>query len=183
MIFSQSELRTLGTIPVTRTFSMVNESLTKIAENMRYVFLSHSNLDSELAKGLVNKVRRLGINVYFDLYDSSLTLPPSGDTAKKLRTRIKNATHFILLATKNSVTVSRWCPWELGCADGFAIPISIAQTKDEKGQEWGAEYLKLYHSIEILNDKNHVSHMARIHPRNSGNSVQNFKNWCDSSLL
>lgn len=181
MIFTQHDLRTLGQKPIAN--SLLKEASENFSERTQYVFLSHSNLDSDLAKGFVNKVRSFGINVYFDLYDSTLILPPDRNTAVKLRTRIKNATHFILLATKNSVTVSRWCPWELGCADGFAIPISIVQTKDEKGQEWGAEYLELYHSIEILNDKNHVSHMARIHPRTSGNSVQNFRNWCDSSLL
>ena len=183
MVFSQSELRTLGTIPVTRTFSMVNESLTKSAESMRYVFLSHSNLDSELAQGLVNKARQLGINVYFDLYDSSLTLPPSADTANKLRVRIQKACHFILLATVNSVQKSKWCPWELGCADGNSIPISIAQTKDDSGNTWGAEYLSLYHSVEIMNAQGGSLRMARMKPRSAYSTTLSFDNWFNSYTM
>lgn len=179
MIFSQHELRALGQKPSSMTFSLVNEA----AGNLRYVFLSHSNLDSEMAKGFVNRVRSLGINVYFDLYDSSLPQPPNADTASKLRNRISNAAHFILLATKNSVMLSRWCPWELGCADGFHVPISIAQTKDEEGKEWGAEYLQLYSSIEIRSDVGYRQRLARMHPRGRFEVTSRFGNWCDSLML
>ncbi len=185
MVFSQTELRTLGQKPISRTFSMVNESLLRASSaKTPYVFLSHSSLDSDMAKGFVNKARDLGITVYFDLYDSTLQLPPSGDTAEKLRARIKHSSHFILLATRNSVASSRWCPWELGCADGFCIPISIAQTKDENGQNWGAEYLQLYHSIEIGIDSSfNQRRMARMRPRTMNESTSQFNNWCNSLIL
>ena len=180
MTFSQRELRALGTASATHTFALVNESLTKSAENGRYIFLSHSNLDSELARGFVNKARQLGINVYFDLYDSTLTLPPSADTANKLRVRIQNASHFILLATVNSVQKSKWCPWELGCADGNNIPISIAQTMDDSGNTWGAEYLSIYHSVEIMNAQGFGLRMARMKPRGASGSTLSFDNWFNS---
>lgn len=182
MIFTQHDLRTLGQKPIAN--SLIKEASENFSERAQYVFLSHSNLDSDLAKGFVNKARSLGIKVYFDLYDSTLTLPPSGDTAEKLRTRIKYSAHFILLATKNSVTVSRWCPWELGCADGFHVPISIAQTIDAAGNEWGAEYLQLYHSIEIMIDSTYKQqHMARMRPRNVNESTSHFNNWCNTLML
>ena len=117
----------------------------------------------------------MGIQVYFDLYDSTLSLPPSSDTAIQLKSKIKYANHFILLATKNSVVESRWCPWEVGCADGFKVPISIAQTKDEFGQEWGAEYLQLYHSIDIRLVGGTSEHVARLNPRrNNSFSIERW---------
>ena len=177
MTFSQRELRALGTEPAPHTFSLVNESLTKAAESGRYIFLSHSNLDSNLATGCVKMVRRLGVNVYFDLYDSTLTLPPSEDTANKLRLRIQKAFHFILLATENSVRQSRWCPWELGCADGNVVPISIARTKDDTGKEWGAEYLRLYHSLEIKTDRSYSQRIARMMPIVESNGSPRFEKW------
>ncbi len=182
MVFSQNDLWLMGQKPIVNF--LFKEASEHVLVRTQYVFLSHSNLDSDLAKGFVNKVRSFGIQVYFDLYDSSLTLPPSGDTAEKLRTRIKNAAHFILLATKNSVTSSRWCPWELGCADGFHVPISIAQTIDAAGNEWGAEYLQLYHSIEIMIDSTYKQqHMARMRPRNVNESTSHFNNWCNTLML
>lgn len=177
MTFSQRELRALGAEPAPHTFALVNESLTKSAESGRYIFLSHSNLDSDLARGFVYKAQRLGVNVYFDLYDSTLTLPPSADTANKLRLRIQKAFHFILLATENSVQESRWCPWELGCADGNHIPISIARTKDDTGKEWGAEYLQLYHSIELKTYQTYSQRMARMMPLVESNGTPRFEKW------
>ena len=182
MIFSQHDLRTLGQKPIVNP--LFEGASKNFSERTQYVFLSHSNLDSDLAKGFVNKACSLGIKVYFDRYDSTLTLPPSGDTAEKLRTHIKNSSHFILLATKNSVAVSRWCPWELGCADGFCIPISIVQTKDENGQAWGAEYLQIYHSIEIKIDLfSKQQRMARMRPRTINESTSQFDNWCNSLMM
>lgn len=180
MTFSQHELRSLGTIPTTNVVALANESATNFTERRRYVFVSHSNLDSELARGFVNKARQLGVNVYFDLYDSTLRLPPSADTAKKLRVRIQKASHFILLATVNSVQKSKWCPWELGCADGNNIPISIAQTMDDSGNTWGAEYLSIYHSVEIMNAQGFGLRMARMKPRGASGSTLSFDNWFNS---
>lgn len=184
MAFLQQELRILGQKPVRRTFFMVNEVVENMAAHReRYVFLSHSNQDSDLARGFVNQAHDLGVNVYFDLYDSSLTLPPSADTAKRLKNRIRNAAHFILLATRNSIVMSRWCPWELGCADGFHIPISIAQTKDDSGNEWGAEYLQLYHSVDVRIDPSYRRRMARMLPRRKSDTTSVFEKWCDTVSL
>ena len=167
MSFSQKELLNYSVnMPLqNRQYKIANENFSSQASHQKYIFLSHSNKDARLAQGFVNKMRSLGIQVYFDLYDSTLSLPPSADTADKLKTKILNANHFILLATKNSVVESRWCPWEVGCADGFKVPISIAQTRDEFGQEWGAEYLQLYHSIDIRLIGGAREHVARLNPR------------------
>src|SRR5713101_3760485 len=55
--------------------------------------------------------------------------------------------------SSNSV-VSRWCPWEIGYADGCKPneSIWIVQTQ-ENGNVYGNEYLNLYRSVDY-SDKN-----------------------------
>jgi hypothetical protein len=55
----------------------------------------------------------------------------------------------MFLATPNSM-VSRWCPWEIGYADGKKTldAIVIVPTKDDAGRFYGNEYLQLYRRLE-----------------------------------
>jgi hypothetical protein len=45
---------------------------------------------------------------------------------------------------------SRWCPWELGFADGMkqTEQIAIIATRDASGNYYGNEYLQLYRRID-----------------------------------
>ena len=148
MIFDQRELLRLSAKAQT---TGLNESAKgKFSRSEEYIFLSHSNEDLPLAEGLVQKLRGLGLKLYFDLDDSGLAYPPGRSTAIRIKKCIDNAAAFILLATEKSIRESRWCPWELGYADGIGIPIGIAQTKDMEGKCWGAEYLQMYESVENL---------------------------------
>ncbi len=72
---------------------------------------------------------------------------PSRDTAAIIKRRIKQHDWFIYLATANS-SKSRWCPWEIGYADGVKDikQIVIFPTMDEYGN-YGSEYLNLYRRI------------------------------------
>lgn len=74
---------------------------------------------------------------------------PDGTTADRIRTLIKGADVFLFLATNNSVT-SRWCPWELGFADGVKRNehIALIATRDTSGNHFGNEYLQLYRRID-----------------------------------
>jgi hypothetical protein len=56
---------------------------------------------------------------------------------------------FLFLATPNSVT-SRWCPWEIGFADGNkpVERIIVIPTVDLTGTWHGNEYLQLYRSLD-----------------------------------
>ena len=58
---------------------------------------------------------------------------------------------FLFLATANSMA-SRWCPWELGYADGHKSldRIAIVPTFDGTTTH-GNEYLQLYRRVDVTN--------------------------------
>lgn len=111
-------------------------------------FLSHSHKDATLAKGLQTYLGRLGWDVYIDWEDTSMPDRPDRVTADKIRRKIVELDLFLFLATQNSMT-SRWCPWELGYADGKKAnsSILIVQTSDSRGT-YGNEYLELYRHLD-----------------------------------
>ncbi|MEF7612997.1 toll/interleukin-1 receptor domain-containing protein [Aquincola sp. MAHUQ-54] len=123
---------------------------TRVAKraDQRTAFLCHSHHDHELALGLQALLRQQGLDLYIDWQDSTMPPEPNAETAKQLRRRIMNSEWFLFLATANS-TASRWCPWELGYADG-KMPnekIVIVPTRDSQ-KTHGNEYLQLYRTIE-----------------------------------
>lgn len=91
----------------------------------------------------------MGWQVYIDWEDSEMPDPPSRLTAENIRAKIRDLDLFLYLATQNSAN-SRWCPWELGYADGVKAntAILIVQTRDDQGRSYGNEYLDLYRRIE-----------------------------------
>lgn len=115
------------------------------------VFLSHSHKDKEIAQGFKNLLAQCGIKVYIDWEDSELREAPNKETAERIKEKIKKLDLFILLATKNSLS-SRWCPWEIGIADGYKgyDMILIVPISDDYGNFIGNEYLKLYKRVEIV---------------------------------
>lgn len=73
---------------------------------------------------------------------------PDRRTAERIQQRIIELDWFFFLATDNSMR-SRWCPWEIGYADGKKPldSILILQTKDSLGHYYGNEYLQLYRHL------------------------------------
>lgn len=112
-------------------------------------FLSHSHKDRNLALGLQQWLREQGMDLYIDWQDASMPKSPDATTADRIRTVIRNANVFLFLGTNNSM-VSRWCPWELGFADGVKRneQIAIIVTRDASGNYYGNEYLHLYRRID-----------------------------------
>jgi hypothetical protein len=83
-----------------------------------------------------------------DWADQSMPDSPNKDTAHKIKVKIVDHNLFLFLATKNSMS-SRWCPWELGYADGkksydqiLLIPTSDGYTT------YGNEYIDIYRRID-----------------------------------
>lgn len=121
------------------------ESLTEpraIQRGLKTAFLCHSHKDAEYVKGFIAKVREQGWMIYVDWQDNSMPDRPTAETADKIQARIKRLNLFLFLATPNS-TSSRWCPWEIGYADGVKerSRIFVIQTQDDRGQIYGVEYL------------------------------------------
>ena len=112
-------------------------------------FLSHSHHDRQLAEGLQTYLKEKGWNVYIDWLDESMPEKVSAETAVKLKGKIRECNLFLFLATANSCKLSRWCPWEIGIADGEkgTNRIIIVPTQDDNGHEYGSEYLGIYRKI------------------------------------
>ncbi len=117
-------------------------------QGLKTAFLCHSHQDSLLAQGLVQLLGENGWKVYIDWQDTSLPAVPSRATALKIQRRIKSADYFLFLATPKSLA-SRWCPWEIGYADGTKLidRMFVITTSGVSGVEYGSEYLGIYRHI------------------------------------
>lgn len=172
MFIKQSELRSAAA-----SHSVFSESVTTktaSAQGRTTVFLSHSHRDRELAKGLRVYLKRRGWNVYIDWLDEEMPARISKETAARLQSKIQECNRFMLLATENSCRHSRWCPWEIGYADGKKPrnAIVIVPTSDDRGHEYGSEYLGLYERIENMGP-NHET--ALMPPAGDGRWIKSLR--------
>ena len=83
------------------------------------VFLSHKHEDVLQLKQARRILSSLNAHVYIDWLDKSMPKETSGETAIKLRKKIKESDRFILLATDGAIQ-SKWCNWELGQGDALS---------------------------------------------------------------
>ena len=117
------------------------------------VFLSHRHTENT---ELLNQVRgffaSLGAKLYIDWMDKDMPPVTSGETALKLKYRIKSSKKFIVLATPESI-YSIWIPWEIGLADQIKglDNVAILPIVHDDGLWKNREYYQLYNRIENLN--------------------------------
>ncbi|WP_054479254.1 toll/interleukin-1 receptor domain-containing protein [Achromobacter sp. 2789STDY5608615] len=143
MTISQYDLRSAAT----RNFSLKYQQSRSYGQKTG--FLCHSHKDRDLALGLQQWLKEQGMELYIDWQDPHMPDLPDGTTADRIRTVIKRAEIFLFLATNDSMS-SRWCPWELGFADGVKRneQIALIATRDTSGNYYGNEYLHLYRRID-----------------------------------
>ena len=113
------------------------------------VFLSHSNKDKSILKGVIAFLKDLGADVYIDLNDINLPTVPSPETARRLKEQIKKCSKVVVLVSENSKD-SKWIPWEVGLADMDKTPKKIAllpKTEYEEAKWPKQEYMGLYSRI------------------------------------
>ena len=116
---------------------------------LKTVFLCHSHKDETLVRGLINLMDEAGWCVYVDWADSSMPETPTRETASKIQNRIVDMNYFLFLATSNSMS-SRWCPWEIGYADGKKPIDKILVVPTAEGSKThGSEYLQLYRRVDV----------------------------------
>ena len=122
------------------------------APRKQTAFLSHSHKDANLAKGVQAFLQAEGWDVYIDWEDSGMPDSPNRETAERIQAKIRDLNWFLFLATQTSIE-SRWCPWEIGYADGVKSydNILIIPTTDGRLTH-GSEYLKLYKYIETAKE-------------------------------
>jgi len=114
-------------------------------------FLCHSHRDRDLAKRVQAFLADKGFRLYIDWEDPEMPAVPDRSTAERIQKRIKDLDWFLYLATSNSST-SRWCPWEIGYADGVKNLNDILVIPTREGYTThGAEYLQLYQHVDLRN--------------------------------
>ena len=140
-------LRAAASRKTTVLAKSLNEARTLGAKT---AFLCHSHHDSELANGLVQLLSEAGWRVYIDWQDAQMPESPNQETAQRIKQKIVDLEYFLFLATPKSMA-SRWCPWEIGYADGVKPirSILVATTRDNAGTTHGSEYLDLYRKVDF----------------------------------
>lgn len=140
------------------------------------LFISHSFKDKELVIGLYRLFSNANYNVYIDwIEDSTLdrtNVTPS--TASIIKNRIMNSTGTSYIATSNS-TSSKWCPWELGVADGVKGKVCILPVMDDSFK--GQEYLGLYPYIEYEKVKGKDEYQFWVYDQTDNRKYVILKDW------
>ena len=130
---------------------ILNENYMVFSKKESYdLFISHSFLDKKLILTLIDLFNNAGYSVYVDwIDDKNLDRNNvSPKTANVIKNRISNCKGLSYIATRNIVN-SKWCPWELGLADGMLNGKScILPVMEESSTFKGLEYLGLYPYIE-----------------------------------
>lgn len=144
------------------------KSLTEArTQGLQTVFLCHSHHDEALVKGLIELFEESGWRVYVDWTDSSMPEVPNRETADRIKRKIVDLNYFLFLATSNSIS-SRWCPWEIGYADGKKQIERILVLPTTDGfKTYGSEYLQLYRRIDLSN----LSKLAVWQPGQTTNGI------------
>jgi hypothetical protein len=146
MAISQADiLQFENRVSIRKSAEIVNEAK---ASGKQTAFLCHSHKDARLAKAVQGFMAEQGWDVYIDWDDPTMPERPNRVTAAKIQERIQSLDWFLFLATQNSMS-SRWCPWEIGYADGTkpTDSILIIPTRDHR-TSYGSEYLDLYRHFE-----------------------------------
>jgi len=136
-------------------------------QGLQTVFLCHSHHDELLVKGVIALLEETGWRVYVDWADASMPETPTRETAARIKQKIVDLNYFLFLATSNSMS-SRWCPWEIGYADGKKPIDQILMLPTTDGaRTHGNEYLQLYRRIELSN----LGKLAAWQPGQTSNGV------------
>ncbi len=136
---------------IQKTTSAVSEAVRVAkASSQQTAFLCHSHKDNKLALGLQGWLKSQGWDVYIDWQDESMQHSPNKQTAKNIQNHIETRDWFLYLATQNSSN-SKWCPWEIGYADGIGKTTDIIVVPTSFGYDsYGQEYLDLYRSVKNI---------------------------------
>lgn len=133
----------------TKTFMTLNESLRTFKNESSYlktkIFLSHKHDEKEFLEGAISLLKTYGVDVYVDWLDDGMPKTTSGQTAVRIKEKIKENHKFILLATEGAIN-SKWCNWELGLGDAakYIENIALLPIKKDYNDFSGSEYLEIY---------------------------------------
>lgn len=88
-------------------FSVLNESINARERGANFgdvtVFLSHNHNDKNILENVIGELKTLGVNVYVDWNDKSMPFVTSGETAKRIKDKIKTAENSFYLRQKRQL--------------------------------------------------------------------------------
>lgn len=89
--------------------------------NLNCVFISHQKKDATLCKQIAEYIKKSGVDVYFDEYDSDLKFQMQQSNPKgvvnAIQKGIDKSTHMLCVISTNT-RLSKWVPWEVGYGYG-----------------------------------------------------------------
>lgn len=120
------------------------------------IFLSHSHKDRDLIEPAIAFLRSHGVSIYVDWQDGEMPPVVSGETAKKIKEKIRQHQKFLVLVTEHSKD-SRWVPWELGFSDPVKGMDHIAILPVAENSDFAQnEYMKIYPKLYSVNNVWHI---------------------------
>ena len=132
-----------------RTINVPSQGIT--------VFLSHKHDEITVLENVICMLKNLKVEIYVDWLDDGMPKETCGETARRIKKKIKECKKFILLATEGAIS-SKWCNWELGFGDAHKYWNNIAILPiTEKNDDTfsGSEYLQIYPVIK--SDYRHIT--------------------------
>lgn len=103
----------------------------------------------------------------------------SPETARIIRGRIRNSMGTAYISTSNS-TSSKWCPWELGVADGLKGKVCILPVMDSSFI--GQEYLGLYPYLEYAQVLGEERYDYWVHDQKDSKKYVILRSWLEGKL-
>lgn len=152
-IFEKGEFSGYQIDSLNEAVGTIRTSYYTFAEKKTTIFISHKHDDLEELKGIIGFLeKKFKVKVYIDSQDMSMPKMTSGETARRIKERIKTCEKFILLATDGAIE-SKWCNWELGFGDAqkydsksiALFPLKDKGTYDSSYK--GNEYMEIYPHI------------------------------------
>lgn len=146
-IFEQGDFNEFMDIRLDEAAKPVTESYEEAEKTT--VFISHKHDDLKDLKGLIGFLENYyDVKAYIDSRDPSMPNNTSGETALRIKDKIRQCDKFILLATNGAIE-SKWCNWELGFGDAKKFQDHIAlfpmKPKGESDSLYkGNEYMSIY---------------------------------------
>lgn len=173
-------------------FQSVNESLSDFKKESSFlktkIFLSHKHDEKENLEGAISLLKNYDANIYVDWLDDGMPKTTSGQTAIRIKEKIKENHKFILLATEGAIN-SKWCNWELGLGDAakYIDNIALLPIKKDYSDFSGSEYLEIYPYIynidysQLFKGKYRLQGTYVVYPSlNGNNKVIPIKEWLNN---
>lgn len=152
-IFERGDFKAYQVQSLNEAKQDVNTLYHKYQKKKIRVFISHKHDDLEDLKGIIGFLENnFNVKCYIDSRDMTMPRTTSGETAERIKERIKQCERFILLATDGAIE-SKWCNWELGYGDAEKydsrhMALFPMKEIDERDSSYkGNEYMEIYPHI------------------------------------